>query len=166
MQPQKKLILARRSDDQNIVFWLNEEVSLLIDLINNGATQIEIASTFRDRTWDGIRRKATKVMGKVLQGIDPKPIKDTETYEDYLERKDEGQKQADSGSRWSKTDVARLQELVEADASQVEISKAFPTRRWVYIRTKIKKLFGKIVIRDVGMCNAMKRMMTMLKEQV
>lgn len=115
----------------------------------------EIASTFPSHTWEGIRRKATKVIRKVLQGIDPKPIMDTETYESCLKRKKKGLKPANSGSRWSKTDVQHLQEFVNSNAPQSEISKAFPERRWVYIRTKIKKLFGKIVISDAGIvqCN-------------
>jgi hypothetical protein len=132
--------------------WLQTEVEQLIDLVETQATQLEIAAAFPDRTWDQLRRRYCQERGIGSLRIEPKPIKDTETYKMYLTRVYSPRPAiAQSGEKWTKEDAQLLAELVDKGANQVQIAEAFPTRRWVLIRTKIKKLRGKdVVIPEVG----------------
>jgi len=124
--------------------WLRSELEQLFQLIESGASQIEISAAFPDRTWDQIRRRYCKERGVGALKVKPKPIKDAETYEMYLERcKAPKPTRAGDGDRWSDEDVQHLLELLDSGATAVELAAAFPTRRWVMLRTKIKRLRGK-----------------------
>lgn len=57
-----------------------------MDLIDEGASQIEIAHQFPMRKWKMIRRKVWSIRRKGSLKPRPKPIKDQETYLDYLAR--------------------------------------------------------------------------------
>lgn len=85
--------------------------------------------------------------------FDEKPIRDTETYEEYLKRISSGVIQpAGSGDRWSPSEEHSLNEMVDNDATQVELAEAFPNRKWWRIRHKIKLLRGTgVKIREVGL---------------
>lgn len=65
--------------------WLPEERELLSQLIQQGASQIEIASRFPTRSWQAIVLSARVATGKYLRAK-PRQIKLHETYEDYLAR--------------------------------------------------------------------------------
>jgi hypothetical protein len=124
--------------------WLRSELEQLFQLIESGASQIEISAAFPDRTWDQIRRRYCKERGIGALKVKPKPIKDAETYEMYLERsKSPKPTCAGDGDRWSDEDIQHLLEVLDAGATAVELASAFPTRCWVMLRTKIKRLRGK-----------------------
>lgn len=66
--------------------WLPSETDSLLSLIDNQATQLEIASEFPNRQWRLIRNKVLSIRGKGVLRPRPKPIKDNESYLDYLKR--------------------------------------------------------------------------------
>src|SRR5206468_557685 len=83
--------------------------------------------------------------------FDPQPIQYLETYDAYAKRISQEKKTATSGDRWTTEDEALLLELLDAGATQVQLSYAFPTRRWWLIRHHIKVMRGKgISIPEVG----------------
>ena len=59
-----------------------EEKELLDEMIKRGATPLEIAAAFPDRSWDAISRRL-KLLGSTYHDF-PRPYKGTLTYEDYL----------------------------------------------------------------------------------
>ena len=124
--------------------WLMSEVQELLDLLDNDASQVEIAAAFPDRTWEAIRHRIWEVRGGgAVDHIDPKPIHDRETYTDYVERiSGDTVRKAGSGDRWNSEDAQRLLDLFDAGATQVQIAEAFPTRRWWRIRAKLTKMRG------------------------
>ena len=66
--------------------WLPEQVELLFELVRTEASQIEIAREFPERKWQYIKGKYRKSGGGSEINRRPKPIKDVESYYDYLER--------------------------------------------------------------------------------
>lgn len=66
--------------------WLPYEMEELLSLVNSGSEQIQIARAFPHRKWEMIRDKFYRITGDRMRKFVPKPIKDTETYFDYLER--------------------------------------------------------------------------------
>lgn len=66
--------------------WLPEEVNTLTRLVEDKASQESIAAALPDRNWRAIRIKAYEIVGRRFFHISPKPIRDEETYSDYLER--------------------------------------------------------------------------------
>jgi len=66
--------------------WSPSETDRLLELIDINASQVEIASEFPDRKWNLIRNKAWYLRGRGVLQPKPKPIKDQETYWEYLER--------------------------------------------------------------------------------
>jgi len=124
--------------------WLKTHEARLFDLVDEGASQLEIAAAFPDRTWDAIRMKVWGVRGKGSLQVSPLPMKDAETYRDYLKRTNGGQSthKARSGERWNANDLEKLQHLVETGATQVDIAAAFPHRNWGRLRATITKVCG------------------------
>jgi DNA invertase Pin-like site-specific DNA recombinase len=77
--------------------WLPEETQELLRLVESGASQIEIAQTFPERKWKAIRLRYWRETGSGAElTFRPKPIKDEESFLDYLERT--GQSFGDGGS--------------------------------------------------------------------
>ncbi|MBN1991934.1 MAG: recombinase family protein [Anaerolineae bacterium] len=66
--------------------WLPYEVEELLSLVASGADQIQIARAFPHRKWEMIRDKYYRTTRNGMRKFVPKPIKDTETYFDYLKR--------------------------------------------------------------------------------
>lgn len=66
--------------------WLPWETERLMELIDIGASQVEIAREFPTRKWSLIRNKVYFTRGEGTLKPKPKPIKDRETYLDYLTR--------------------------------------------------------------------------------
>ncbi|MBA3869513.1 MAG: recombinase family protein [Anaerolineae bacterium] len=124
--------------------WLKTQEEHLFHLVDDGASQLEIAASFPNRTWDAIRQKVWAVRGKGSLQVSPLPITDTETYGDYLKRTNGGKTahKARNGERWNAKDIDKLQHMVEAGADQVEIAAAFPHRNWGRLRATITKLCG------------------------
>jgi hypothetical protein len=154
-ESQDEILLASRyqNGQRSSRDWLHSEIEQLIALVDNGASQAEIAAAFPDRNWRSIRYRIWKMRGKgAVEHIDPKPINDNETYGKYLERiSDTSIKQAGSGDRWTKEEECLLLDLVDSGAPQVQLAEAFPNRRWWRIRWKITCLRGKgVIVPEVG----------------
>lgn len=149
-QTYDELVLA--SQTENTRRWLTVELDHLLALVDSGASQVEIARTFPDRTWEAIRHRMWKLRGVSSLTFDEKPIKDSETFEMYHERiSGETYERAGSGDRWTTADEKSLLELVDNGATQIELAEVFPARRWWRIRAKITQLRGKgLVIPGVG----------------
>lgn len=124
--------------------WRLSEVKLLEELINWRASQIEIASCFPNRKWYNIRGKSWAMWGNGITYLPEKPIKDDETYEDYLRRRKYAQDQDRAGlGKWRSAETELLLKLLEQGATQLEIAEALPSRAWDRIQAKIRKLKGK-----------------------
>jgi hypothetical protein len=64
------------------------------------------------------------------------------TYEEYV-AKGGGRPKATSLT-WREEELRLLKKMAEQGASQLDIMKTFPIRRWKYIRAKIKELTGRL----------------------
>jgi hypothetical protein len=138
-----ELTLPYRSDKW--VRWYPEEVEILTRLIEENASQIEIASALPSRNWRAIRLKAYEIIGKRNFHISPKPIRDKETFEDYQKRLERDGQQANrtSGNRWTDEELENLAEAIENGVTQLEMAAALPHRSWEAIRKKILQIHGK-----------------------
>ena len=146
-----ELVLARQTATARD--WLPDEIDQLLKLVDGHATQVEIAAAFSDRDWEAIRHRLWKLRGKrCVEAIDPKPMRDTETYPTYLTRISQATLAlAGSGDRWNSVEEKQLLNLLDSGATQVEIAASFPTRRWWRIRAKLTKMRGDNVrIPEVG----------------
>jgi hypothetical protein len=138
-----EFVLPYRSDTWTL--WLPSEIDMLKELMESEATQVEIAAALPTRNWRAIRIKIYEIIGFRRFHISPKPIRDAETYEDYLKRVErDGDKVANrtSGNRWRDDELEILAERLDAGATQLEIAAALPDRTWEAIRKKIVKLRG------------------------
>jgi DNA invertase Pin-like site-specific DNA recombinase len=144
--------IAHKTDESTI--WFPWEVETLAQFLKDGAGQITIASALPNRNWHAIRLKAYEIIGKRNFYMSPKPIRDEEKYEDYLARVErDGEKEANrtSGNRWTKDEIAILEEMVGKGATQLEIACALPIRTWEAMRKKIVKLYGNsLMVKEVG----------------
>ncbi|MBE2192802.1 MAG: recombinase family protein [Anaerolinea sp.] len=128
--------------------WLASESSQLIELLEQKASQIEIASAFPNRSWHMIRCKIYSMKSRFPTTIAPKPIQDDETYNDYLRREERirltgGRRQSYVRDRWQPEEVVRLNEMLDRNVSQLDLVQAFPRRNWDGIRRKITIERGK-----------------------
>lgn len=137
-----KFVLPYRADAW--VLWTPEEVEILTELVENKASQVEMAQALPARNWRAIRIKIYEIIGSRSFQIVPKVIRDEETYADYLarlERKEESQRRTGS-ARWQEEEMQKLDELLKAEATQLEIAAALPHRSWQAIRRRIIVLRG------------------------
>jgi DNA invertase Pin-like site-specific DNA recombinase len=151
------------SDELNLGFegttfkgWRHDETVQLLAMVDNRASQVEICAAFPERTWHKIRERVYRIRGRGYPIITAQPIKARETYGQYLERINDNDQphQARQGEGWKLIDEKRLVELLDRQASQVEICEEFPHRRWRCIRAKITKLRGReVVVPGVGELN-------------
>ncbi len=119
--------------------WNHENATLLLELFDAGKTQLEIAAAFPKLKWYQIFNELKKHRGLVR--FTPSWLGKQETYEDYVASG--GRKGKASGSYWREEEIAILKEMVECQATQLEIMREFPYRRWVQIKCRIKEVFGK-----------------------
>lgn len=67
--------------------WLPEETAWLLELLETAEAQLEIAQAFPNRKWKDIRLKVAHATGESSKlKFHPKPVKDDESYHDYLRR--------------------------------------------------------------------------------
>lgn len=104
-----------------------------------------MSAALPNRNWRAIRIKIYEIIGKRSFYISPKPIRDEETYADYIERMERtGWKQPrKSGSRWIEEEIDHLEKLLDEGADQIELCAALPHRSWAKIRKKITQFRGK-----------------------
>lgn len=119
--------------------WSFENAEMLLSLFDNGANQLELAAAFPDLKWYQIFNEVKKHRGLVR--FTPSWLGKNETYDDYVASG--GRKGKASGSYWREEELATLREMVERQATQLEIMQEFPYRRWVYVQERISKIFGK-----------------------
>ena len=122
--------------------WLTTEKKALLKLFKDGATQLELASRFPNRTWHQIYMKIYTDLGI---GYTPSetPIRKKENYSDYLKRVGSNTLyKATAGKRWNDEDTNKLKVLIESNATQLEIAQAFAHRKWMAIRKKIRQVLG------------------------
>src|SRR5690606_8133249 len=112
--------------------WAPNEVEMLRQLVAEQATQMEIAAALPKRNWRAIRIKIYEIIGKRTFHISPKPIRDKETYIDYLARvKQEGNDaNRTSGNRWRQDELDALARSIKNGVTQLEIASALPHRSW------------------------------------
>ncbi len=142
--------VAYRTDGS--IVWFPKEVDALTQLIESQANQVTIAAALPDRNWRAIRLKAYEIIGQRSFQVSPKPIREDETYPQYLERieKTNGNLPRNR-SRWIPEEIERLQALLDAEATQLEIAAALPHRSWEKIRSRITALRGKeFKVRETG----------------
>jgi hypothetical protein len=135
-------VLPYRSDKWTL--WTPTEIDCLTELLKRNATQVEIAQALPDRNWCAIRIKVREITGERSFCVAPKLIRDKETYAAYLERlerKEKSQRHTGS-SRWLEAEMTKLDELLTARATQLEIAAALPYRSWQAIRRRIILLRG------------------------
>ena len=118
---------------------------MLGQLLEEGASQVEIMAVLPKRNWRAIRIKIYEIIGERKFHISPKPIRDKETYEDYMARVEKQGSEANrtSGNRWTKEELEALAEAIENGATQLEMADALPHRSWEAIRKKIAQVHGK-----------------------
>jgi len=68
--------------------WVDEEVKRLDELLDRGATQLELAAALPHRSWEKIRKRVTQMRGKGFIVPESGQMKAQETYADYLDRTD------------------------------------------------------------------------------
>ncbi|MBK9745994.1 MAG: recombinase family protein [Chloroflexi bacterium] len=135
-------VLPYRSDKWTL--WTPTEIESLTELLKRNATQVEIAQALPDRNWCAIRIKVREITGERSFCVAPKLIHDKETYAAFferLERKEKSQRHTGS-SRWLEAEMNKLDELLTAGATQLEIAAALPYRSWQAIRRRIILLRG------------------------
>ncbi|MHB8626108.1 MAG: recombinase family protein [Aggregatilineales bacterium] len=123
--------------------WSLEEHERLEKLLDGHATQEEIAASFPKRTWRVIRDRIARTRGMKTALFTPKPVRDFETYEDFLKRLDSNPNaRMKAGHTWRKDEIAHLLAMLEGGATKMEIAQAFPYRTWTHLRAKISQLKG------------------------
>ncbi len=143
-----ELFIRGGSEAQNSgLFWLTNEVEVLLELFDGGASQVEIAQAFPTRTWSQINNKLWRQRGSGMRSLVPRLVKLNETYEDYLKRI-EGEGASSVRRRWSVTETQLLLEMVDAGATQVEIAQEFPDRTWRQIMSRMYDKRGSGSIQD------------------
>lgn len=123
----------------NSVYWSVENIEHLLAIFDAGANQLEIAAEFPEMKWEQIFNELKKHRGLVR--FTPSWLGKKETYREY--EGSGGRKGKASGSYWREEELAQLREMVEREATQLEIMQAFPFRRWVYLQGRISMIFGK-----------------------
>ncbi len=119
--------------------WTVENVEKLLSLFDSGASQLEVAAAFPELKWYQIYNEIRK--HREVVRFTPSWLGKDETYEDYVASS--GRKGRASGSYWREEELATLRAMVERQATQLEIMQEFPYRRWIYLKERIKVMFGK-----------------------
>lgn len=136
----EEIILPKTNTDEYA--WSFEDHYQLTHLLNNSASQVEIAKLFPDRIWGYIQAKI-RLMGYRIQ-FRPKPIRTDETFQDYENRVGEKGEELSIGTiQWAKDEIAQLNEMLDSHCDKLDLVIAFPQRKWTNIRTKINKMRGK-----------------------
>jgi len=135
------------------ILWKPEEVEALKKVLEGEhVTQVDICSALPKRNWRAIRIKTLEVLNVKSYTISPKPIRDSETYENYIDRIERGDNPINTwGNRWTEEEVTALKEALDNRATQLEIAAALPVRTWEAIRKKIRQLRGKgVTVPETG----------------
>jgi hypothetical protein len=66
--------------------WRNDELEVLNELLDRGATQLEISAALPVRSWEAIRKKIVQLRGDSSMVTETGHLEDGERISDYLER--------------------------------------------------------------------------------
>ena len=66
--------------------WLPNEIDVLLELFESGASKVEISRAFPDRTWRVLYCKYTYLTGKSMSRESKNTVRKYETYNEYAER--------------------------------------------------------------------------------
>lgn len=115
---------------KNWSLWLPEEVETLKQLLQDKASQVEISAALPDRNWRAIRIKAYEVLETRSFKISPKPIREEEKYGNYIARMEKTgwQQPRKTGSRWTEDEITEIEQMLNEDATQLELCAALPHR--------------------------------------
>lgn len=116
--------------------WSYEHIQLLKCLVENGASQLQIAKAFPNLKWYQIRYKIDVHCGNVKFPLIY--LHKTESYEDYVANGSPDPRKP----FWQTDDDEMLRQLVEDGANQEEVMRVFRYRTWRSIRARIRKLMG------------------------
>ncbi len=123
--------------------WLPSETTRLLELLDSGGTQIDIAKEFPDRTWDTIQKHLYALRGKSMYQFRILPIHYDECYDDYVQRTNVITEPYKSrGEIWLHSEDQLLIELVDRKANRLAIAEQFPHRTWRSLQERIRKLCG------------------------
>jgi hypothetical protein len=131
--------LGRKPHEHYGATFSNKQRATLLKLFDSGATQLEIAKAFPTHQWWQIRHRLVRDRKTVR--LSPTYLSKNETYEEYIAKG--GRKGMSTPTKWTREEEQLLRDLVEAQASQLEIMKAIPYRRWILIQNRIAQLMGK-----------------------
>ena len=126
--------------------WLESETNTLLQMVEAGATQVEIAAAFPSRTWKQIMDKIASHLGSGAVEFAIHPMREEETYLDFAKRAKDLPTiyQAGSADRWTRRDVEQLQALFEQGAAKLAYLETFPHRNWLSISKKLKNILGDV----------------------
>lgn len=126
--------------------WLESETNTLLQLVEVGASQVEIAATFPSRTWKQIMDKIASHLGSNIVEFSIHPMREGETYSDFAKRAINLPPvyQAGSADRWTRRDVEQLRVLSEQGADRLTYLKTFPHRNWLSISKKLSSIVGDV----------------------
>lgn len=122
--------------------WTYEMLERLLEVVDAGASQLEIAAEFPTVKWYQIYQKIRKHRGTVR--FSPAYLRKSETYEDFeASGGTSNRKGKATCSPWLLDETELLQELVANGATQIEIMRTFPYRPWIRIQSRIASIYGK-----------------------
>jgi hypothetical protein len=110
------------------------------DLVEGGASKLEIAAAFPKRQWQSIWVQIKRRRGVVE--FSPVYLGKRTTYDEYVAKG--GGKPKATSLMWRDEELQLLKEMAERGVRQIDIMQAFPIRRWKYLRAKIKELTGRL----------------------
>lgn len=122
--------------------WLDSETEKLLFLVDAGASQVEIAAQFPSRTWKQLMDKIAAHLGAGTVQFAIHPMRETETYGDFVQRAEDlpTHYQAGSADRWTTEDMELLQQLIDENAPKLKYLEMFPHRNWLSITKKFHLL--------------------------
>lgn len=124
--------------------WLDSETEQLLSLVDARASQVEIAAHFPTRTWKQLMDKIAAHLGVGVVQFPIHPMRETETYTDFVQRAEQLPEhyQAGSADRWTTEDLELLQQLIDEEKPKLKYLEAFPHRNWLSITKKFRLLAG------------------------
>jgi hypothetical protein len=66
--------------------WRKDETARLLEMLDNGATKMELAAAFPYRSWTRLRTKVSELRGSEFEIPGDKPIRYKESFEMYQQR--------------------------------------------------------------------------------
>lgn len=120
--------------------WSFAETYTLERLLDANASQLEIGEYLPEKTWKSIHKRIARIDATRI--FRPKPIRDYETYNEYLQRIAD-EPDLYNVIHWSEGEINRLKDMLENGCDKLDLVIAFPDRKWTHIRKKVSEIKGK-----------------------